>query len=86
MKDQKKLKETLREKSELLSTEHRMLFRGKFQNFVTDNVKSKQNSAETFQSINRGKNHQLFSEGPQLMKRADGFSISSYVKGGRSFL
>lgn len=61
MKDQKKLKETLWEKSELLSAEHRMLFRGKFQNFVTENVKSKQNSEETFQSINRGKNHQLFS-------------------------
>ena len=61
MKDQKKLKETLQEKSELLSAEHRMLFRGKFQNFVTDNVKSKQNSEETFRSINRGKNHQLFS-------------------------
>lgn len=44
MRDYKKLTEALREKSELLSTEYCLLFREKFQNYVSKVAKAKQNS------------------------------------------
>ena len=58
MKDHKNLQETLQEKSESLSTEHRMLFG------ETDTVQTKQKSEEFFRNIHRGENQQVFPSGP----------------------
>ena len=48
MKGHKKLKETLKEKADLLSEEHRMLFGDKFQHYITETVKTRQKSKELF--------------------------------------
>ena len=48
MKDRRKLKETLKEKADLLSGEHRMLFGDKLQHYITETVKTRQNSEELF--------------------------------------
>ena len=55
MKDYRKLKETLKEKADLLLGEHRMLFGDKFQNYITETVKISQKSEELFKLLNKGK-------------------------------
>ena len=55
MKDYWKLKETLKEKADLLLGEHRMLFGDKFQNYITEAVKIRQKSEELFKLLNKGK-------------------------------
>ena len=51
MKDHRKLKETLKEKADLLSGEHRMLFGDKFQHYITETVKTPQKPEELFKSM-----------------------------------
>ena len=51
MKDQRKVKETLREKSDLLKSEHKFLFGEKFQHHIAETAKAKQKSEELFKAI-----------------------------------
>ena len=67
MKDRQKLKETLKEKADLLSGEHRMLFGDRFQHYITETVKTRQNSEELFKSMSKGQS-QPFSQGPPPQK------------------
>ena len=69
MKNHQKLKQTLKEKPNLLSGGHQMLF--------GETVKIRQKSEELFKSINKGKS-QLFRQAPQpqktVMRRIINFS------------
>ena len=67
MKDHRKLKETLKEKADLLSGEHRILFGDKFQHYITETVKTRQKSEELFKSMSKGK-FQPFRQGPPPQK------------------
>ena len=71
MKDHRKLKETLKEKADLLSGEHRMLFGDKFQHYITETVKTRQKSEELFKSMSKGKS-QPFRQGPPPQKSSSG--------------
>ena len=53
MKDHRKLKETLKEKADLLSGEHRMLFGDIFQHYIPETVKTRQKSEELLKSISK---------------------------------
>ena len=46
VKDNRKIKDTLKEKGDLLQTEHKKLFGEKFQTYITDTVKLRQKSEE----------------------------------------
>ena len=71
MKDHRKLKETLKEKADLLSGEHRMLFGDKFQHYITETVKTRQKSEELFKSISKEKS-QPFRQGSPPQKSSSG--------------
>ena len=53
MKDYQKLKETLKEKADLLAGEHQMLFGDKFQHYITKTVKTSQKSEELLKSMGK---------------------------------
>ena len=69
MKDHRKLKDTLKEKADLLSGEHQMLFGDKFQHYITETVKTRQKSEELFKSMSKGK-PQPFHQGPPPQKNS----------------
>ena len=49
VKDNRKIKDILKEKGDLLQTEHKKLFGEKFQTYITDTVKLRQKSEELFE-------------------------------------
>ena len=65
-KDGRKLKETSKEKQELLKVEHKKWFGHKLQTHITETAKTRQKSEELFKSIttNRSKYQQPFQSGP----------------------
>ena len=67
MKDHRKLKETLKEKADLLSGEHRMLFGDIFQHYIPETVKTRQKSEELLKSIS--KRISALSPGPSTTKK-----------------
>ena len=71
MKDHRKLKRTLKEKADLLSGEHQMLFGDKFQHYITETVKTCQKSEELFKSVSKGKS-QPFRQDPPPQKSSSG--------------
>ena len=71
MKDHRKLKETLKEKADLLSGEHRLLLGDKFQHYITETVKTRQKSEELFKSMGKGKS-QAFRQDPPPQKNSSG--------------
>ena len=55
MRDYRKLKETLKENTDLLSGEHRMLFENKLKHYITQTVRTRQKSEELLKSMSNGK-------------------------------
>ena len=54
LKDHQKLHETLKEKTYLLSGEHRMLFGDKYQQYITETVQTREKREELFKSMSKG--------------------------------
>ena len=55
VKDNRKIKYTLKEKGDLLQNEHKKLFGEKFQTYITDTVKLRQTSEELLRDMNKKK-------------------------------
>ena len=72
MKDHRKLKETLKEKADLLSGEHRILFGDKFQHYITETVKTRQKPEELFKSISKGKSEPFRQSSPPQKSSSGG--------------
>ena len=79
MKDHRKPEETLNEKSDLLSGEHRMLFGDKFQHYITEIVKTRQKSEELFKSMSKGKS-QPFRQGPSQQRKTVNGGVESVFR------
>ena len=78
-KDHRKPEETLNEKSDLLSGEHRMLFGDKFQHYITETVKTREKSEELFKSMSKSKS-QPFRQGPSQQRKTVNGGVESVFR------